>query len=599
MTAIIHCLRVWRHYLLGSKFVTLTDNVATSYFQTQKKLSPKQARWQDFLAEFDYVLEYKPGKTNVVADALSHKAELASISQVTSALADRIKQGLQQEPLARNIIALVEEGKTRRFWLTDGLLYTKGNRLYIPRWDNLRKELIKECHDSLWAGHPGMRSTLALLKSAYYWPGMQDSIEGYVRTCLVCQQDKVVQQQPAGLLQPLPVPERPWESVSMDFITCLPKSEGSGSIIVVVERFSKYATFILASTDCTAEETAKLFFRNIIKLWGIPTSIVSDRDPRFTGRFWTELFKMLGSNLDFSTSFHPQTDGQTERVNALLELYLRHYVSASQRDWAKLLDTAQFSFNLQRSEATNKSPFEIIMGRQPNTPLSLATLYDGKSPATFRLAKSWHEQTELACATLHKAAKRMKKWADKKRRHVEFQEGDLVLVKLLPHQFKTLRKVHKSLVRKYEGPFQVIQRIGKVLYRLQLPPKLKIHPVFHVSLLKPFHEDPEEPSRGVSKRAPTAVVTSFDKEIEEILADRVVRRRGVPNYREYFIKWKGLPDTEASWETEDSLWQFQDSICYIKTMRRRRGRLGAGECHDHCFAQACRRRCLPIKYTSG
>ncbi|KAJ0025536.1 hypothetical protein Pint_07160 [Pistacia integerrima] len=265
MTAIIHCLRVWRHYLLGSKFVILTDNVATSYFQTQKKLSLKQARWQDFLAEFDYVLEYKPGKTNVVADALSRKTELASISQVTSALANRIKQGLQHEPLARNIIALVEEGKTRRFWLTDGLLYTKGNRLYIPRWDNLRKELTNECHDSLWASHPGMRRTLALLKSAYYWPGMQDSIEGYVRTCLVCQQDKVVQQQPAGLLQPLPVPERPWESVSMDFITYLPKSEGSGSIIVIVDRFSKYATFIPASTDCTAEET-KLFFRNIIKL---------------------------------------------------------------------------------------------------------------------------------------------------------------------------------------------------------------------------------------------------------------------------------------------------------------------------------------------
>ncbi|XP_031251038.1 subtilisin-like protease SBT1.2 [Pistacia vera] len=275
---------------------------------------------------------------------------------------------------------------------------------------------------------------------------------------------------------------------------------------------------------------------------------------------------MLGSNLDFSTSFHPQTDCQTERVNALLELYLQHYVSASQRDWAKLLDMAQFSFNLQRSEATNKSPFEIIMGRQPNTPLSLATRYDGKSPAAFRLAKSWHEQTELARAALHKAAKRMKKWADKKRRHVEFQEGDLVLVKLLPQQFKTLRKVHKGLVRKYEGPFQVIQRIGKVSYRLQLPPKLKIHPVFHVSLLKPFHEDPEEPSRGVSKRAPTAVVTSFDKEIEEILADRVVRRCGVPNYREYFIKWKGLPDTEASWETENSLWQFQDSL--LNSFRR-------------------------------
>ena len=125
-------------------------------------------------------------------------------------------------------------------------------------------------------------------------------------------------------MEPLPTPKRPWESVSMDFIMALPKSEGFGSIMVVVDRFSKYATFIAAPTDCTAEEAAKLFLRNIVKLWGVPESIVSDRDPRFTGRFWTELFKLLGSDLNFSTSFHPQSDGQTERMNALLELYLRH-----------------------------------------------------------------------------------------------------------------------------------------------------------------------------------------------------------------------------------------------------------------------------------
>ncbi|CAM8932322.1 unnamed protein product [Rhodiola kirilowii] len=122
----------------------------------------------------------------------------------------------------------------------------------------------------------------------------------------------------------------------MDFITCLPKSEGFGRIIAVVDRFSKYATFMAASSECTAEETARLFLTNVVKLWGVPKSIVSDRDPRFTGRFWTELFKMLGIDLNFSTSFHPQSDGQTERFNALLELYLRHYVSANQKDWVKL-----------------------------------------------------------------------------------------------------------------------------------------------------------------------------------------------------------------------------------------------------------------------
>ncbi|KAL6209652.1 hypothetical protein ACLB2K_020592 [Fragaria x ananassa] len=154
----------------------------------------------------------------------------------------------------------------------------------------------------------------------------------------------------------------------------------------------------------------------------------------------------------------------------------------------------------------------------------------------------------------------MKKWADKKRRHVEFKEGDFVLVKLLPQQFKSLRKVHKGLVCKYEWPFEVIKRIDKVSYKLHLPPKLKIHPVFHVSMLKPFQEDEEDPSRGVSHRTPTTVVTSFNKEVDEILANRVIRHRGVSSYKEYLIKWRGMLNTEANWESDDILWQFKDKI---------------------------------------
>ena len=332
MTAIIHCLRLWRHYLLGSRFTIMTDNVATSYFQNQKKLSPKQARWQEFLAEFDYVMEYKPGKANVVADALSRKAMLASVSSVASNLLERVKEGLLQGPMAKGLMELAKEGKTRQFWVEDDLLYTTGRRMYVPKWGNLRRDIMKECHDSKWAGHPGMQRTMALLEELYYWPHMRSDIEAYVKTCLVCQQDKIEQQVPTRLLQPLPIPERPWESVSMDFISALPKSDGCGSIMVVVDRFSKYGTFIPALRDCTAEQAAKLFFKHVVKYWGLSRSIVSDRDPRFTAKFWTELFKFMGSGLHFSTSFHPQTDGQTERVNALFELYLRHFVSANQRD---------------------------------------------------------------------------------------------------------------------------------------------------------------------------------------------------------------------------------------------------------------------------
>jgi Chromo (CHRromatin Organisation MOdifier) domain len=176
------------------------------------------------------------------------------------------------------------------------------------------------------------------------------------------------------------------------------------------------------------------------------------------------------------------------------------------------------------------------------------------------MAKSWQEQADEARSCMAKAAKRMKKWADKKRRPASYQVGEKVMVKLLPQQFKAFRKVHKGLIRKYEGPFEIVGQVGKVSYKLNLPPKMKIHPVFHVSMLKPYHEDGEDPSRGESTRAPPIVIKSFDKEIEEILADRVVRKRGVPPSTQYLIKWKGLPESETTWELKGDLWQFEDHL---------------------------------------
>ncbi|KAG8372062.1 hypothetical protein BUALT_Bualt12G0027500 [Buddleja alternifolia] len=391
--------------------------------------------------------------------------ELAAISLAKGNVHEKIKEGLEHDPMAKELRRLAKEGKTRQFWVEDGLLYTKGRRLYVPKWGNLRKDLIKECHDTKWAGHPGQKRTMA---------------------------------------------------------------------------------------DCTAEEAARAFFKNVVKYWGLPKSIISDRDPRFTGRLWTELFKLLGSDLCFSTSFHPQTDGQTERVNALLECYLRHFVSANQHDWAKILDVAQFSYNLQMSEATGKSPFELATGQQPLTPHTLAISFDSaRCPGAAKMAKSWAEQSDLAKSFLEKARRKMKKWADPKRRHLEFNTGDKVLIKLIPQQFKAFRGMHKGLVRKYEGPYPVVAKVGKVSYRLDLPSTLKIHPVFHVSMLRPYQEDEEDPSRGESHRAPPVVTKSFDKEIEEVLSHKVVRRRGVKPTTHYFIKWKGLPESEATWESQD------------------------------------------------
>ncbi|KAG9458138.1 hypothetical protein H6P81_002646 [Aristolochia fimbriata] len=177
-------------------------------------------------------------------------------------------------------------GRTRKFWLDDGLLKTKGGRLYVPKHDSMRKDILRECHDTLWAGHPGQRRTIALVTRHFYWPGLEEDVEEYVRTCLVCQQDKVERRRPGCLLDPLPIPSRPWVSVSMDFISNLRRTEGVDAIMVVVDRFSKYGTFVVVSADCTAEEAVKAFMSNIVKHWGVPCTIISDRDPRFTGKFW-------------------------------------------------------------------------------------------------------------------------------------------------------------------------------------------------------------------------------------------------------------------------------------------------------------------------
>ena len=260
---------------------------------------------------------------------------------------------------------LAWEGKTRQFWAEDNLLFTKGNHLYVPRSGNLRRLILKEFHDTPWAGHNGWQRTYALLKRGYYWPNLHDQFR---KICLICLQDKVERNKIAGLLEPLPVLSRPWESISLDFITHLSKVGEMESILVIIDRFSKYATFIPTRKSCSAEATAQLFFRHVVTLWGIPTSIVNDRDPRFTETFWTELLKLLGSSLNVSFSYHPQTDGQTERFNSMLEELLCHFIDARQKNLVQMLDVAEFSFNCQQSSSTGKTPSEIVCGKQPLMP---------------------------------------------------------------------------------------------------------------------------------------------------------------------------------------------------------------------------------------
>lgn len=195
---------------------------------------------------------------------------------------------------------------------------------------------------------------------------------------------------------------------------------------------------------------------------------------------------MMGSDLNMSSSHYPQGDGQTERFNGLLEEYLRHFVSANQKDWVRLLDIAQLCFNAQKSTTSNKSPFELVTGQQPLLPHTVAGSGEGKNRQAQKFTREWEQNTEIARAYLEKASKRMKKWADQNRRPQEFDVGDMVMVKILAEQGKFLRGKDKRLIRKYEGPIRIIKRIGKNAYKVEPPDWMTVHPVFHVSRLKPI-----------------------------------------------------------------------------------------------------------------
>ncbi|KAK2976416.1 hypothetical protein RJ640_007454 [Escallonia rubra] len=350
------------------------------------------------------------------------------------------------------------------------------------------------------------------------------------------------------------------ESVSLDFITSFPKVEDLGTILVV-DRFSKYVSFNAAPKYCSAEETASILqICGEVLGWGMPQDIVSDWDSRFTGNFWTELFKLFGSQLSMSSSYHPELDGQIERFNSMLEEYLGHFINTTQKNWVKLLDVAQLCFNSQKTSSTWKSAFEIVNGQQLLLPRTMNVPNTGKSQRAVSFGEEWKQNIDLAHSYFKKAARRMKKHADKNRRSQEFNVGDKVMVKLLPQDRKFLRGRDSRLLQKYEGPLTIVKKIGKMAYKVTLPQwwRCQFHPVFHVSMLKPFYEDAADPSRGEIKRPGLKPKAAGKRVAESILNDRVITA-SCKRHQEYLVKWQGYTEEENTWERAADL-SYNDKI---------------------------------------
>ena len=567
--AVIQALRDWHYYLLSKEFVLFSDHEALKYLHSQQKLSDRHARWVEYLQDYTFVIRHKKGKDNVVADALSHRAHILTLVRVQVTGFESLKDSYSTCPDFGPIVQALEVGTSlehRDYLRTEGYLFFK-NRLCVPR-TSLRDQLTWECHSGGLAGHFGRDKTITAVEHQFYWPSLKRDVGNIVAQCRVCAFAKQVRKN-VGLYTPLPVPTRPWDDVSMDFVLRLPRTvRHQDCIMVVVDRFSKMAHFVPCSKTSDATRVAQLYFREVVRLHGLPKSIVSDRDVRFTSHFWRTLWSMLGTKLKFSTAYHPQTDGQTEVVNRSLGNLLRSLVGDNLTTWDLVIPHVEFAHNASANRTTGMSPFEVAHGLVPRKPLDLVLVdphirasEDGVAFAQHvsELHKYIHDRI-----TQHNAA--YKQAADLHRRHRSFEVGDQVMVRLRPERYSpgTATKLHARSA----GPFWVLSRVCENAYVVDIPPSWGISSTFNVAdlavYLAPPPHQPSDPgpfseSEFVQQSTPPVLPPDWHEQVEEILQEIIVFT-GDGASRRFFVRWPGRPAEDDAWITEDDLARLRPDL---------------------------------------
>ena len=529
---------------------------------TQPVQTPEQHVYLAKLLGYDYTIQYKAGHNNAVADALSRVQEsplpAAEAFYILSIPHFKFLEELKRELSAslefQTLVAGIRNDPQQYsdFSFRDSLLLHK-ERLWLNRGNSLIPSLLEEFHKSPLGGHMGLSKTLSRLQQNFSWEGMRKDTQTFIRQCTDCMQTKYITQKPTGLLQPIPPPTRPWEDLAIDFIIGLPNFKGHTVIMTVVDRFSKGAHFGTLPTQFTAHMAAQLFLELVCKLHGFPRSLISDRDPIFISKFWCELFKLSGTQLRMSTSYHPQSDGQTEVLNRVLEQYLRSFVHGKPSQWGKFLSLAEWCYNTTCHSSMNLSPFEITYGKPPPAILDYLPGASSVEAVDFLLS-SRQEMFETLRGKLERAQCKMKRYADSHRRDVSFEVGDWVYVRLRPHRQTSIANKYQKLGKRYYGPYQITEVIGKVAYRLALPPTAKIHPVFHCSKLKPHHgpltTDQSLPPTSWDNNPLIEPLTILDHKWDD----------QTPPCLSVLVQWTGLPPEDSTWED----WTQLQSIYHLE-----------------------------------
>jgi len=583
MLAVVFSLKKNRHYLQGAEHKTTiySDHQNLTYFQSTPLLNRRQARWSEELKQYNFVLFYRKGSSNSKADILSrcpaftsreggttsatnrpmikkeqwlevgameldseeYEAIQLSAMEIESLLPEakeRIKEKARLDDKYKELCKQVvkEENIDRNFTITDDLLCWK-NRIYVP--EGLRQRIIQSEHDSKVAGHFGRDRTMELISRNFYWTNMERDVRKYCSECDICQRTKAPRHAKHGLLHPLELACKPWTHISTDFITDLPESEGATIILVVVDRFTKMAHFVpIKKKD--SPTVARAYLENVWKYHGFPEDVVSDRDTTFTGSFFTDLYDYLGIKRSMSTAYHPQTDGQTERINQVIEAYLRSYCNYEQNDWASMLAMAEYAYNTSKHSTTKISPFYANYGFEART--SWPTEIQFRNPTSEMYGHYMTGVHKQLKDRLEHAVEVMKKYYNKKRKEVApFKKGELVLL-----NGRNIRCKHrcKKLEDKMLGPFEILSVGSNNRYcKLKLPEHWKLHPVFNIDLLERYMgTDPK-------KQVVEIEADGEDWEMENIVSSGPTDHN--PRQHVFLVKWKGYEQEENTWETYDNV----------------------------------------------
>ncbi|GJX01825.1 putative reverse transcriptase domain-containing protein [Tanacetum coccineum] len=575
--AVVFALKIWRHYLYGTKCTVFTDHKSLQHILDQKELNMRQRRWLELLSDYDCEICYHLGKANVVADALSRKEReplRVRVLVMTIGL-DLPKQILKAQTEARKLEninkddvggILVENSKdpeklrTERLEpRTDRTMCLNG-RSWLPCYDDLRTVIMHESHKSKYSIHPGSDKMYQDMKKLYWWPNMKANIATYVSKCLTCAKVKAEHQRPSGLLVQPEIPQWKWDNITMDFVTKLPKSsQGYDTIWVIVDRLTKSAIFMPMRETDPMDKLARMYLKEVVTKHGIPVSIICDHDPRFASNFWKSLQKALGTSLDMSTAYHPQTDGQSERTIQTLEDMLRACVIDFGNGWVKHLPLVEFSYNNSYHASIKAAPFEALYGRKCRSPVCWAEV--GQVQLTGpELVQETTERIIQIKQRIQTAHDRQKSYADLKRKLMELQVGDKVMLKVSPWKGVVRFGKRGKLNPRYVRPFKVLKKVGVVAYKLELPQELsRVHNTFHVSNLKKCYSDDPlvVPLEGLQVDDKLHFVEEpveiMDREVKQL------RRSRVPIVK---VRWNSRRGPEFTWERED---QFRKKYPHLFT----------------------------------